>query len=101
MTALDKAGLVALADTGCDDDRIWRAVPVEALRSAADAMTAPTVAEIAGMLTKAQKRAAKVCRHADPRCIEDPCPYGIWQVLCKPPEAAHIAAQIRENDDAG
>ena len=28
--------------------------------------------------------AAKVCIHADPRCVDDPCPYGIWRVLCDP-----------------
>lgn len=31
-----------------------------------------------------KRKAAKVCRHADPRCIDDPCPYGIWRVLCQP-----------------
>ncbi len=29
-------------------------------------------------------KAAEVCRHADPRCIDDPCPYGVWKALCKP-----------------
>ena len=35
-------------------------------------------------LEKLKAEAAKVCRHADPRCIDDPCPHGIWRALCKP-----------------
>ena len=39
-------------------------------------------------------KAAKVCRHADPRCIDDPCPNGIWRVLCDP----NTRAQENQHD---
>lgn len=26
-----------------------------------------------------------ICRHADPRCEDDPCPWGIARVLCNAP----------------
>lgn len=26
-----------------------------------------------------------LCRHADPRCEEDPCPWGIARFLCNAP----------------
>lgn len=48
--------------------------------------------EIAAKLTKAQ-RAAKICIHADPRCNDDPCPYGIWRVLCDPKRRPSAALQ--------
>ena len=38
-------------------------------------------------------KAEMVCRHADPRCIDDPCPYGIWRALCKP-----VTPQPKEQD---
>lgn len=38
-----------------------------------------------------KREALKVCRHGDLRCIDDPCQYGIWKVLCKPEQGTYHA----------
>jgi hypothetical protein len=49
--------------------------------------------------SREREEAANVCIHADPRCIDDPCPYGIWRVLCDPSLRAHEQAGTKETDD--
>ena len=34
-----------------------------------------------------------VCRHADPRCEDDPCPWGIARSLCNAPADHPLRAQ--------
>jgi hypothetical protein len=100
VTALDKAGLVALADTGCDDDNIWRDVPVDALRAVADAMTAPTVAEIARIAAwnaylDSVKNELAVCPHCE-TWLQDDCLNGRG---CPTPDGANgalIRAYLQE-----
>ena len=41
-----------------------------------------------------------VCRHADPRCDEDPCPWGIARVLCNAPADHPIRARQASNPTA-
>ena len=36
-----------------------------------------------------QRVIANFCRYADPRCINDPCPYDIWRALCRPQQGHH------------
>lgn len=41
-----------------------------------------------------------VCVHVDPRCLEDPCPWGIARVLCNAPadHPARTAASLQEDE---
>lgn len=38
-----------------------------------------------------------VCMHGDPRCDDDPCPWGIARVLCNAP-ADHPARALNLNE---
>lgn len=48
-----------------------------------------------------------VCRHADPRCKDDPCPWGIARFLCNARAdssaraAAHLLAQAGAGERGG